>query len=618
VTLKRAMVSILALLGVVLVIAAGAAAWLLTADLKPRIESYASKAIQRRVSIGTLRIGWGNPLSIELTDLKIANAPWGSVPDMIAVKSVSAVVDPWSLLGAPTFQKLHAAKPVIVLERDKDGTGNWNFSGPVDPSPGDPPGPQDRAQFPTLLDFEMKDGMLSYKGLSSYRLRLDLHEASIRTSGSSQPVKLLADGAYNGTPVKLSAETDSFDVFHDTSRPLGAKLSLFAASTKLEFAGTIVDPLNFEGVDGPATIDSGNLGELVKVFGVAIAITPPLAAAGQLQHRGDHWELKGSKGKIATSAFAGDLTFDEGPRGGSDDLTARLSFEDLDLGAVLAGAEKSSAPADVMATSLRLDPNRGVNIDLDATIKRLAYGKSRIADFGLDAKLTSGAAALRRLNLAFAGGRIDASGSAVSTPGGTHVMERGTLTGADAAQLTRYVDALSGKLTGQVDGGFDMDMTGDTLGGALKAGHGHAVLGLARGSVSRDLMEKLSTNLLNLFRSGEGSTSVSCLLGIVDLRGGVAAISPLRLRSRAGTLIGGGQVDILDKRLDVTIQSEASTTGFFALNIPIRISGSFANPNIDPRLGGGALSRQALVNNNPTRGLSAELRAMAERNTCLH
>jgi len=323
-------------------------------------------------------------------------------------------------------------------------------------------------------------------------------------------------------------------------------------------------------------------------------------------------------GKIATSAFAGDLAFDEGPRGGSDDLTARLSFEDLDLGPVLAGAEKSGAPADVMATSLRLDPNRGVNIDLDLAVSSLTYGKGHLADFGLNAKLTSGAAALRRLNLAFAGGRIDASGSAVSVPGGTHVMERGTLTGADAAQLTRYVDALSGKLTGQVDGGFEMDMTGDTLGGALKAGQGHAVLGLARGSVSRDLMEKLSTNLLNLFRSGEGSTSVSCLLGIVDVRGGVAAISPLRLRSRAGTLIGGGQVDILDKRLDITIQSEASTTGFFALNIPIRIYGSFANPNIDPRLGGGALSRQALVNTSPTRGLSSELRGMAERNTCLH
>ena len=36
----------------------------------------------------------------------------------------------------------------------------------------------------------------------------------------------------------------------------------------------------------------------------------------------------------------------------------------------------------------------------------------------------------------------------------------------------------SGKLTGRIDGGFDIDMTGDTLGHALKASRGHAVVGM--------------------------------------------------------------------------------------------------------------------------------------------
>src|SRR5271157_4660220 len=129
-TLKRLVGSILALFGIVLAIAAAAVAWFLSTDFRPWVENYASHAIERRVSIGTLRVGWGNPLSLELTDLKVANAPWGSVPDMISIDSVSALIDPWSIFGGTLrFQELRAVKPVIVLERDKDRAGNWKFEG---------------------------------------------------------------------------------------------------------------------------------------------------------------------------------------------------------------------------------------------------------------------------------------------------------------------------------------------------------------------------------------------------------------------------------------------------------------------------------------------------------
>jgi uncharacterized protein involved in outer membrane biogenesis len=620
VTLRRVLASLLVLVGVVAIAVAGGIVWLLTADLKPRIEDYASKSIERRVTIGKLKIGWGNPLSLELTDLKVANAPWGSVPDMISIDSLSALLDPWSIsAGVLKVQKLRAVNPVIVLERNKDGIGNWKFAGAGPSSPDQfALVPQYRNQFPTLLDFAMKDGMVSYKGLSSYQLRLDLHEVTIQSTDEGQPVSLVADGAYNGTPVKLTAATDSFLVLRDKSRPFGASLSMVAASASVEFKGTVMDPLNFDSVEGPITIDAKKLGDLLKVFGAGIGVNPPMQLAGAFKHGGDHWEITNSTGKIATSTFNGNLVLDEGARGKPDNVSATLRFAGLDLNPLLPGGKASAVPADFNLVSLRLDPNRGTNIDAAIDAKQLTYAKTRLADFGVHLKLVSGAATLSRLNLAFAGGKINASGSAVSVTGGTHVVARGALSGADAAQLARFVDALAGKLNGRVDGGFAMDMTGDTLGNALKAGRGHAVVGMVQGSISRDLMEKLSTDMRNLFGNGKGSAQVACMLGIVDLRAGVAVISPLKLRSTAGTLIGGGQVDILGKRLDITVQSESASTGFLALDIPIRISGSFANPSIAPQIGAGATTRKALINNNPTQNLSPELRGLAARNPCLH
>jgi uncharacterized protein involved in outer membrane biogenesis len=437
VTLKRVMVSILALVGVILAAAVGGLAWLLTADLRPWVEDYASKAIERRVTIGTLKIDWGNPLSLEVTDLKVANAPWGSVPDMISIGSLSALLDPWSISsGVLKFQKLRAVKPVIVLERDKDGTGNWKFAG-ADPSSPDQFAlvPKYRNQFSTLLDFEMKEGMVSYKGVGSYRLQVDLHEVTIQSAGDDQPVKLAADGAYNGTPVKLTAETDSFLVLRDKSHPFGANLSMAAASATVVFKGTVIDPLNFDGVEGPIEIDAKKLGDLLKVFSTDIGINPPLLLAGAFKHGGAHWEITRSKGKIATSAFTGDLVLDEGPRGKPDNVSTTLRFGDLDLNPLLPGGTLGGVPADLNAVSLRIDPNPGTNIDANIDAKQLTHAKTRVADFGVHLKLVSGAATLSRLTLAFAGGKIDASGSAVSVAGGTHVVARGTLSGVDAAQL---------------------------------------------------------------------------------------------------------------------------------------------------------------------------------------
>ena len=35
----------------------------------------------RRLSFGALRIAWGNPVTVEARDVRLANASWGSAPD---------------------------------------------------------------------------------------------------------------------------------------------------------------------------------------------------------------------------------------------------------------------------------------------------------------------------------------------------------------------------------------------------------------------------------------------------------------------------------------------------------------------------------------------------------
>ena len=88
------MIVIFGLLIAVVTIGVGAIVLLVTADLRPLIERYARTSLHRRLAIGALRIGWGNPLTVELRDLDLANAPWGSAPDIVHIESISAEVGP--------------------------------------------------------------------------------------------------------------------------------------------------------------------------------------------------------------------------------------------------------------------------------------------------------------------------------------------------------------------------------------------------------------------------------------------------------------------------------------------------------------------------------------------
>ena len=250
---RRLIAWVFGLLGAVVLILAGAVLLLVTVDLRPWIEEYGSSSFDRPMTIGTLRIGWGDPLSLEMMDFRLANAGWGSSPDMVRIESVSAEIDPWSLFGgAIRFEKLEVVKPVVVLERDADGMGNWKI-GKTDSSSDRS---ANRSQFPTLIDLALRGGNVSYRTTSGNWLRVALDDLKIRSSGADRPVTIALDGAYNDLQAKLTAEGQSFDAMRDTSRPYGIDFSIANASTSIEFKGTLQDPLDFDGVLGSLAIDA--------------------------------------------------------------------------------------------------------------------------------------------------------------------------------------------------------------------------------------------------------------------------------------------------------------------------------------------------------------------------
>jgi len=616
---RRAVALILGLIGGVIVVAAGAIALLATSDVRPFIERYAARTLGREVAIGTLSIGWGNPLRVELHDLRLANAPWGSVPNMVRIDGISAELDLRQLLaGVLRFQKLSVVNPVIVLERDADGTGNWRFN-KVASSSHFAVVPKNRTQFPTLIDFALRDGRVSYRTSSGALLRIDMRDVTMRSLGDDQPVSLAVDGAYNGVPARMSAEMQSFAVLRDARVPYGMTISLQAAASKGDFNGTMTEPLDVEGMAGTLKLEGRNLGEFLKIFGTETPADFPFSAAGAFHRKGDDWRLADAKGKLAANAFIGTLALTEAARGKPDELTLALDFAQLDLAPLMGsgGTAKTPGAGDLGALPLHVDASRGTNIAASITAKQLDYPSLRVADVAARGRIAAGDITVSQLAFAFADGKVDLSGTAHALPVGSRVTVNASASGTDAGRISEMLGAEAGQIMGKLDGAAALEMTGATLGDALRASRGHAVLAMAQGSVARALVERASVDLRSFFRKGEGTVRLDCLLGVIDLRNGVGTISPLKLRTQEASLIGAGKVDLPGKRLDLTIKAEPHSTGLFALDVPFRVSGEFAALKVQPEIAGSTAWLDAAARNNPAPELPPKLQQLVAGNPCI-
>ena len=98
---------------------------------------------------------------------------------------------------------------------------------------------------------------------------------------------------------------------------------------------------------------------------------------------------------------------------------------------------------------------------------------------------------------------------------------------------------------------------------------------MSNGRVARDFIEKTSTDLRTLFRTGEGWVPASCLLGVANLYDGIMTIERLRMRTPDTTLVGSGEADFAAGRLDMTIKADSAGSRIFALDMPICIAGDF-------------------------------------------
>ena len=576
---RRALFALAAFAGLVLLVVGGGVIALLTVDLRPWIERAASASLGRKTQIGSLQIAWGRRATLEASDIRLANAPWASTPEMLKIGQLSAVVDLPSLLrGVVRYESLHVDDMTLVLERAADGGANWKFgdrpsSGGATATGGLALMPKNRSQFPTLIDFVLANGRVIYRHVGAGDIDIGFRRATIASPAEDTPMQLAVDGSYNGTPARLTGfDMGSFNEMRDPATPFKAGIDLATESASLHLQGAFEMPLDFDGVAGPMQIDVRTLAGLLKVFGIGGAPDVPLKLTGAFARKGDLWRLDGATGSVAANAFTGTLALDEGKRGASDRLRPALAFAALDLTPLVAGAGGGGE----MALGVPAKPALLVEGDLRAG--QMTWGRYRFADVALHAAVTGQNAKALTASFGVSGGKAEARIDVVETSGSGRIAVEARLAGVDVAQVAQLAGASANEIAGKLDGNLAVTLQGPTLQRAFAAGTGQTALSITDGAIARSLLDKASSDLRALFRDKRGLVPVTCLLAVADLKGGILYVETVRLRAADVQLEARGLADLLRQRLDLVVRSRSGAK--LALDRPISIRGPLASPSI--------------------------------------
>jgi AsmA family protein len=586
-------------------------------DLGPLAAGRLTTSLGREVTIGSLYVTPGRWLHVELRDFRLANLPGGTQPVMATVTTASAEIEAMSLLYGPLVMRgLTVNGLQVLLEHTSDDRKNWKFGADARTAL---PQPSDRSSFPTLFDAQVT-GDVVFRTSSGNPLDTHMERLRLRTEATDKPVQLDGIGSYNATPIKLEAEFASLDAFRNAAIPYPARIDATSGDTTLRFHGTMTDPLNLDGAEGQLELVAPTTKAILQIAGTSSDFDASLRLAGAFEHVGPLWHVSQAVGALNENAItAADLKLIEGPHGTPDDLTVDLALDHLDANVLLTAKKNgSAADADVPFT---VDRAPDMLIAAKVAAHELTYRGIHSSDVTFSGSLKPGRIAVDVISLDYLGASFRASGQidAVAGPAdanGGHVTANVDMMHMDIQTLRKLLAAGELPLLGRIDGRVLVEAVGATLNEAAHKARLSAVFAMDSGSISRRVIELASTDARTIFRKAAGMSPISCLVGVVDIRGGVGTLSPLRIRSADGTITGRGSFDIYRHQIDITVASEARTTSLFALDVPIRVTGLFASPTIRPAALSAAGRAQLSAGDNVSRLLPG-LQPFARRSPCL-
>lgn len=411
---------------------------------KDRIAAEARKATGRELIIdGDIGLALLPAPALSVENVRLANAPGGSDPTMVALQALKVRVAVLPLLqGRIQVDRVDLVKPTILIEALPDGRGNWVFA---DESSSASPQPAVGGESGTpgqiaLKSVTISDGTLIYRDAAAGREeRIDGLNAEVAAESLKGP--FAANGEADVRGIKVAFEVNAGRLPSEGASPLSLMLRLPGAGAMLQLNGALSAHPDGNSWRGRVKASGDDLAALARAL--AVGSVPPMFAKPFTLDS----DLSLSAQRLAATDVMfrqGDMSIDGAVRvtpGTPLDVQIKLETQSIDLDKVLAENAAASTSGSAAATAAATGQAGGGPAAEppaigEPVIPQDVTGSLRVA---VDTLIFRGQVVRQVLvNVDVADGQAKLSQGIALLPGGSDVSLTGTLAAASRGGPLRF------------------------------------------------------------------------------------------------------------------------------------------------------------------------------------
>jgi AsmA family protein len=569
----------------------------------PIVESRASVALGRRVTITHLHVTLGRQTTIAADDVVVAN-PDGfpqSVP-LAAIGRLTIVADVMNYVHHRTIllPLIGVDGARIAATALENGQNNFTIKPPqsntANQKPSAPP------QIGDLAITDSQAHVVDPRFKSNFILDISTLKPTDKTPAS---IVVGARGTYGGQPITGRFVGGALLTLRDAAHPYPIDLHLANGQTRVSMVGTVENPLNFAGARVKLSFSGPDMSELYPLTGIPIPKTPPFSIVSNVDYQKPRIRLTNLEGRVGSSDLEGSISEDPGASGKPDvimDLSSRR-VDLTDLGGFIgtpAGkpttpgetAEQEKALAEAKAKKTLLPdapiylPKLNVaNIHLKYRGEHIENKFTPFDKLLATMDLVDGRITLHPLEFTVAQGGIISNIDLVPQPDKVlHADANIRFQRLDLSRLLQATHTFHGK--GIIGGEAKIVTNGNSL--ATMMGHGDGEVKLALisgGNLSALLVDIAGLEFGNALLSALGvpnRADIQCFVTDLPLRHGIMDLNVFLLDTTEGRITGKGNIDFTDQMLNLSLTTRSKGFSIGSLSGPINITGPLGSPSIRP------------------------------------
>ncbi|MBT2323654.1 AsmA family protein [Variovorax paradoxus] len=597
------------------------------------LERYISGKTQREFRISDLDVDLGLTPKIRMRDVYFSNADWGTEKAMARIERLEFSLSLRELPDRILVPRVALTRPDLVFERLADNRKNWVLTEPTaTTSPS-------KLRISTLSvdrgrlryfdhgePFHMEIQGSTFDPASQAKEQ----DADAPPSNTRYSTRYEFSGKYHDASFSGTALTGEVLSFQESGVPFPVKGRLLAGTTRLEVEGTIADAADISGIDTWLRIEGRTLANLYPFLLLPLPASPPYRLEGRLVLKGNRYTMDDLSGTIGSTDVKGKGAYiEKAPR---PLLTAELDSKLLniaDLGPMIGietkesggkprvtqaqtrsrpaakQAEKAADPDHVLPAGT-FEGSRLQKIDAEVELragKLLVPRSLPLESLRASLRLHDAVLRLSPLEFGFGGGSIvsqvllDAREPTLKSEVQVHMQK---------VRIDRLVPKREkiAQGAGLVGGALRLKGTGNSIADAAAKADGQIAATIADGRVSNLLDAASGLNfgkVLQLLVGGDREIAVNCGGIAFDVKGGRGKSTLFVIDTEQTQVLGSGTFDLEHERFDLTVAPKPKRMGVLSLRTPVRLFGTFRNPDFEIEKGplaaraGGAIALAAMT-----------------------